>query len=59
MCWRRWLPRQTLDDNELRQALILEVQRSRTVIDFAGRHVYAPVYELGEWAIPLVGPRFW
>ena len=30
--------------NELRQATILEVQRSRTVIDFAGRHVYAPVY---------------
>ncbi len=38
--------------NELRQATILEVQRSRTVIDFAGRHVYAPVYQLGEWAIP-------
>ncbi len=38
--------------NELRQATILEVQRSRTVIDFAGRHVYPPVYELGEWAIP-------
>jgi cytochrome P450 len=40
------------DGNELRQATILEVQRSRTVIDFAGRHVYAPVYQLGEWAIP-------
>ena len=40
------------DDNELRQATILEVQRSRTVIDFAGRHVYAPWYELGEWVIP-------
>lgn len=40
------------EDNELRQATILEVQRSRTVIDFAGRHVYPPVYELGEWAIP-------
>jgi cytochrome P450 family 138 len=39
-------------DNELRQATILEVQRSRTVIDFAGRHVYVPVYELGEWAVP-------
>jgi cytochrome P450 family 138 len=39
-------------DNELRQATILEVQRSRTVIDFAGRHVYAPVYQLGEWAVP-------
>ncbi|BBY06514.1 putative cytochrome P450 138 [Mycobacterium noviomagense] len=38
--------------NELRQAAILEVQRNRTVIDFAGRHVYAPAYELGEWVIP-------
>ena len=40
------------DDNELRQATILEVQRNRTVIDAAGRHVYAPVYELGDWVIP-------
>ncbi|MGA8544701.1 MAG: cytochrome P450 [Mycobacterium sp.] len=40
------------DRNELRQATILEVQRSRTVIDFAGRHVYTPLYELGEWVIP-------
>jgi cytochrome P450 family 138 len=40
------------DDNELRQATILEVQRNRTVIDLAGRHVYAPVFELGEWVIP-------
>jgi cytochrome P450 family 138 len=40
------------DDNELRQATILEVQRIRTVIDFAGRHVFAPVYELGDWVIP-------
>jgi len=39
-------------DNELRQATILEVQRSRTVIDFAGRHVHVPVYEIGEWAVP-------
>jgi cytochrome P450 family 138 len=38
--------------SELRQATILEVQRSRTVIDLAGRHVYSPVYELGEWTIP-------
>ncbi|WAC91398.1 cytochrome P450 [Mycobacterium sp. Aquia_213] len=37
---------------ELRQATILEVQRSRTVIDFAGRHVYPETYQLGEWAIP-------
>lgn len=40
------------DGNDLRQATILEVQRNRTVIDFAGRHVNAPVYELGDWAIP-------
>jgi cytochrome P450 family 138 len=38
--------------NELRQATILEVQRARTVIDFAARRVYPPVYQLGEWAIP-------
>jgi cytochrome P450 family 138 len=40
------------DDNELRQATILEVQRNKTIIDMAGRHVCAPVFELGEWAIP-------
>jgi len=40
------------DDNELRQATILEVQRQRTVIDAAGRHVYAPAFELGEWSVP-------
>ncbi len=40
------------DDNEYRQATILEVQRARTVIDFAGRHVYAPTFELGDWVIP-------
>ncbi|BBX98790.1 cytochrome P450 [Mycobacterium lacus] len=37
---------------ELRQATILEVQRARTVIDFAARRVYPPVYQLGEWAVP-------
>ena len=40
------------DNSELRQATILEVQRNRTVIDAIGRHVYAPVFELGEWSIP-------
>lgn len=40
------------DSNEYRQATILEIQRSRTVIDFAGRHVYAPFFELGEWVVP-------
>ena len=40
------------DDAEFRQAVIHEVQRNRTVIDFASRHVYAPVFALGEWRIP-------
>jgi len=40
------------DGNELRQAAILEVQRHRTVIDAAGRHVHAPDFELGEWSVP-------
>lgn len=40
------------DSNEYRQATILEVQRARTVIDFAGRRVHAPTFQLGEWVIP-------
>jgi len=40
------------DHNELRQATILEVQRHRTVIDAAGRHVHAPAFKLGEWSVP-------
>ena len=39
-------------DNTYRQATILEVQRNRTVIDFAGRNVAVPSYELGEWQLP-------
>lgn len=38
--------------SELRQATILEVQRARTVIDFAARRVYPPVFQLGDWVIP-------
>jgi cytochrome P450 family 138 len=38
--------------NEFRQATIFELQRHRTVIDFAGRHVAAPHFDLGEWRIP-------
>ncbi|CAM3670345.1 cytochrome P450 [Smaragdicoccus niigatensis] len=38
--------------SELRQATIWEVQRTRTVIDFAGRNVLAPSLTLGEWTIP-------
>lgn len=37
---------------ELRQATVLEVQRVRTVIDFAPRRVLVPRYRLGEWVIP-------
>ncbi len=40
------------DGNDYRQATLFEVQRNRTVIDFAGRHVAAPSYELGQWVIP-------
>ncbi|MBB1023377.1 cytochrome P450 [Dietzia sp. DQ12-76] len=35
-----------------RHATILEVQRSRPVIDLAGRHVQAPHLDLGPWRIP-------
>ncbi|KUH94356.1 cytochrome P450 [Mycobacterium sp. IS-3022] len=38
--------------NEYRQAFINELQRNRTVIDFSGRHVLAPHFDLGEWRIP-------
>jgi cytochrome P450 family 138 len=37
---------------ELRQATILEVQRNRTVIDFAPRRVFPLTFQLGEWVIP-------
>src|ERR1700730_3072705 len=39
------------DGGERRQATILEVQRARTVIDFAARHVYPPAFQLGEWVL--------
>jgi cytochrome P450 len=38
--------------NEFRQATIAELQRNRTVIDFSGRHVAAPHFDLGAWRIP-------
>jgi cytochrome P450 family 138 len=38
--------------SDFRQATILELQRARTVIDFAGRHVAAPKFDLGEWEVP-------
>lgn len=38
--------------SELRQATIYELQRNRTVIDFAGRRVLAPYFELGDWVLP-------
>ncbi len=39
------------DGDDFRQAFILELQRSRTVIDFAGRNVAASHFELGEWHV--------
>jgi len=39
-------------DNEYRQAVCMEVQRTRAVIDLAGRHVYASRFRLGPWVIP-------
>jgi cytochrome P450 len=38
--------------SRLRQATILEVQRTRPVIALAGRRVNAPALELGEWVVP-------
>ena len=49
---RRLVAEADTEDNSYRQATIFEVQRNRTVIDFAGRHVEAPTDELGEWVIP-------
>lgn len=40
------------EDNTYRQATIFEIQRNRTVIDFAGRNVAAPAYQLGQWTLP-------
>jgi len=37
---------------DLRQATILELQRARTVIDFAGRSVAAPHFDIGQWRVP-------
>lgn len=37
---------------QYRQATCMEVQRTRPVIDLAGRHVYAPAFSLGPWVIP-------
>lgn len=49
---RRLVDEAATDANTYRQATIFEVQRNRTVIDFAGRHVAAPSYQLGDWVIP-------
>jgi cytochrome P450 len=36
----------------LREATILEVERSRPVIDFVGRQVKSDGYRLGQWVLP-------
>jgi len=38
--------------SEYRQATMVELQRNRTVIDFSGRHVVAPNFDLGDYRIP-------
>ena len=40
------------DENTYRHAVILETQRSRPVIDLAGRHVVADDLMLGNWHVP-------
>ena len=37
---------------ELREATVLEVQRTRPVIDMVGRQVKADGFELGRWTVP-------
>jgi cytochrome P450 len=46
----------TSEETQLRRATIREVQRSRTVIDVIGRHVYAQVFALGRWRLPYGTP---
>jgi hypothetical protein len=38
--------------NSLREATILEVQRTRPVIDLTGRQVKADSFQLGQWTLP-------
>jgi cytochrome P450 len=38
--------------SDFRRATILELLRSRTVVDVIGRRVAAPNFDLGEWRIP-------
>jgi cytochrome P450 len=40
------------EEDSLRRSTLREVQRTRTVVDFAGRHVYAPTVQIGRWVIP-------
>ncbi|MEW2479137.1 cytochrome P450 [Mycobacterium sp. NPDC049093] len=38
--------------SEVRRATIVELLRTRTVVDVVGRRVRAPYFSLGEWRIP-------
>lgn len=38
--------------SELREATLIEVQRTRPVIDFTGRQVKAPSAQIGRWTLP-------
>ena len=40
------------DGKALREATVLEVQRTRPVIDMVGRQVKADSFELGRWTVP-------
>ena len=42
----------TTSDNLHRTAAILEVQRTRPVVNFVGRHVHGPQLDLGHYRIP-------
>jgi cytochrome P450 family 138 len=49
---RRLVEEADAGGKELREATILEVQRTRPVIDMVGRQVKADVLELGRWTVP-------
>ena len=46
------LARLAAGDDELREATLIEVQRTRPVIEMTSRQVRAPFVEIGRWRIP-------
>ncbi|HZR54531.1 MAG TPA: cytochrome P450 [Streptosporangiaceae bacterium] len=49
---RRLVAEADAGGSELREATILEVQRTRPVVDRTARQVHAPSMELGRWTLP-------